>query len=273
MPPMLGQQQGGAAAAMLKLRVAGSGVVRRVKLAPPPESLEALEHAIRSVEPAAARGPPDPDVQLLLVWIRSKLDPGIPLRSDADVAQAFSAPSVELVLETDRGWTDEQVRRGLAPPPGLGLYAGDHHRAYYQNRHKVPDGWCPPRFEGEGPDVHVELDAAVQGCPPAAAVPAHELLQSRGANVISAVGVTFTVNGRSVTIGGGDGTAAGVSPRLLLVDVLRDTLGLMGTKIGCGEGGCGACTVLLSDAKRWPAGPVVSSIVRHCRSAVVPRSI
>ena len=30
-----------------------------------------------------------------------------------------------------------------------------------------------------------------------------------------------------------------------LVDVLRDDLGLLGTKLACGEGACGACAVLL----------------------------
>lgn len=33
-----------------------------------------------------------------------------------------------------------------------------------------------------------------------------------------------------------------------LVDVLRDRLGLTGTKLGCGKGDCGACTVLLNNA-------------------------
>jgi aerobic carbon-monoxide dehydrogenase small subunit len=36
-----------------------------------------------------------------------------------------------------------------------------------------------------------------------------------------------------------------VEPRRLLVDVLREDLGLSGTNIGCEHGTCGACTVLL----------------------------
>ncbi len=36
-------------------------------------------------------------------------------------------------------------------------------------------------------------------------------------------------------------------PRQTLLDILRDQLGLMGTKEGCGNGNCGACTVLVND--------------------------
>lgn len=37
-----------------------------------------------------------------------------------------------------------------------------------------------------------------------------------------------------------------VAPNRRLVDLLREDLGLFGTKFGCGEGECGACTVLLN---------------------------
>jgi carbon-monoxide dehydrogenase small subunit len=49
--------------------------------------------------------------------------------------------------------------------------------------------------------------------------------------------VSVTVNGRRY-----DRT---IEPRLLLVQLLRDTLNLTGTKIGCDTSQCGACTVLL----------------------------
>ena len=47
--------------------------------------------------------------------------------------------------------------------------------------------------------------------------------------------VNVTVNGEA--------TAAEVEPRLLLVQYLRDVLGLTGTNIGCDTSSCGACTV------------------------------
>jgi aerobic carbon-monoxide dehydrogenase small subunit len=49
--------------------------------------------------------------------------------------------------------------------------------------------------------------------------------------------VTVTVNGKSYT--------RDVEPRLLLVDFLRDELGLTGTNVGCDTSQCGACTIHL----------------------------
>jgi carbon-monoxide dehydrogenase small subunit len=47
--------------------------------------------------------------------------------------------------------------------------------------------------------------------------------------------IALTVNGT--------GVEADVEPRLLLVQFLRDRLGLTGTHIGCDTSNCGACTV------------------------------
>jgi carbon-monoxide dehydrogenase small subunit len=43
----------------------------------------------------------------------------------------------------------------------------------------------------------------------------------------------------------GEPTEAEIEPHLTLLQLLRDNLGLTGTKEGCGMGECGACTVLL----------------------------
>jgi carbon-monoxide dehydrogenase small subunit len=50
----------------------------------------------------------------------------------------------------------------------------------------------------------------------------------------------------SVEVNGADSRRE-VEPRLLLVQYLRETLGLTGTNIGCDTSSCGACTVLLND--------------------------
>jgi aerobic-type carbon monoxide dehydrogenase small subunit (CoxS/CutS family) len=61
--------------------------------------------------------------------------------------------------------------------------------------------------------------------------------------------LTLLVNGKEYT--------ADVAPEETLLNVLRDRLELTGTKYGCGEGQCGACTVLLD-----------GSAVRSCRTQV-----
>lgn len=52
---------------------------------------------------------------------------------------------------------------------------------------------------------------------------------------------SFTV---AITVNGHRDTRS-VSPQLLLVDYLREHLGLTGTHVGCDTSQCGACTVLL----------------------------
>src|SRR5579862_2924312 len=65
--------------------------------------------------------------------------------------------------------------------------------------------------------------------------------------------IRFTVNG--------DSREVHVPPLKRLLDTLREDLRLTGTKEGCGEGECGACTVLIDGAA------VNSCLVPSCQAA------
>jgi xanthine dehydrogenase YagT iron-sulfur-binding subunit len=66
------------------------------------------------------------------------------------------------------------------------------------------------------------------------------------------IAVSLTVNGQPRTVQ--------VDPAATLVEVLRDDLGLTGTKIGCDRGACSACTV-------WLDGEVVASCMTFALDA------
>jgi aerobic-type carbon monoxide dehydrogenase small subunit (CoxS/CutS family) len=63
----------------------------------------------------------------------------------------------------------------------------------------------------------------------------------------------FTLNGQEVEVD--------AHPMKRLLDVLREECGLTGTKEGCGEGECGACTVLLNGQ------PVVSCLIPFAQAS------
>ena len=90
-----------------------------------------------------------------------------------------------------------------------------HRRQGHQGRAVVRSPY--PEMPGLVPGIHVLFDVQVT--------------RRR------AMAIDFTVNGRSVSV-----AADGSTP---LLTVLRDELGLRGTKFGCGTEQCGACMVLI----------------------------
>jgi len=64
--------------------------------------------------------------------------------------------------------------------------------------------------------------------------------------------LALTLNGRK--------RVDAVADNLLLLDYLRETVGLTGTKTGCDGGECGACTVLVDDVPRLSCLTLAASI-------------
>jgi isoquinoline 1-oxidoreductase subunit alpha len=64
--------------------------------------------------------------------------------------------------------------------------------------------------------------------------------------------VQFTLNGKTETVN--------VNPNMPLLWVLRDTLGMTGTKFGCGMALCGACTVHIDGTATRSCVTTISSV-------------
>jgi xanthine dehydrogenase YagT iron-sulfur-binding subunit len=98
----------------------------------------------------------------------------------------------------------------------------------------VPSGFSRRGFLGS-------VGEGVIGVAAVASAPAAPLPQS--ANAVEGVKISLTVNEQSHRLR--------VEPRQTLLEVLRDSLGLAGTKPGCERGECGACTVLIDGVPRY----------------------
>ena len=67
--------------------------------------------------------------------------------------------------------------------------------------------------------------------------------------------LSLTLNGRTRT--------DAVPDNLLLLDYLREIVGLTGTKTGCDGGECGACTVLVDDTPRLSCLTLAATVAGH----------
>ena len=69
-------------------------------------------------------------------------------------------------------------------------------------------------------------------------VPPEGALQELAKSTYTSTSLNFYLNGTKVEL-------RNPNPHWTLLDFIRSQHGLKGTKLGCGEGGCGACTVVL----------------------------
>ena len=66
------------------------------------------------------------------------------------------------------------------------------------------------------------------------------------------VDAKFTVNGKEVAIKS--------DPERSVLEILREDLHLTGTKYGCGEGACGACTILIDGKPKFSCSILLNEI-------------
>ena len=119
-------------------------------------------------------------------------------------------------------------RRRSGRPPSRRRWKGAvARRRRHRRRLQGGDGRLCARGRSAGERLVPAGGAA--GASPASALRRREVVMAR-------VPVMLTVNGRE--------EAEFVEPGTLLVEVLRDKLELTGTRVGCSQGTCGACTVL-----------------------------
>jgi len=97
-----------------------------------------------------------------------------------------------------------------------------------RNRGTVVGNICHSSPSADTPPVLIALDASLK------------LISIMGERIVKVEEfclINLKINGESYQVN--------VKPNVLLLDLIREEIGLTGTKRGCGTGECGACTVLL----------------------------
>lgn len=103
--------------------------------------------------------------------------------------------------------------------------------------HKKPQGTSRRRFLEQALTAAGTAFVAPKVLDAAQGAEAQQMSNDRHSPIEGETPVTLMINGASQTVQ--------IEPRVTLLDVLRERLGLTGTKKGCDHGQCGACTVLV----------------------------
>jgi xanthine dehydrogenase iron-sulfur cluster and FAD-binding subunit A len=152
------------------------------------------------------------------------------------LAEAGRAAAAEMRALSGRRWSSEFKEPALASmvTQALGIVFSGHAVSSPARAGGVVTAGAPQdalrrSYSGEEPHQAVRGDSAA-----GARLPESQPADARGASVVK---LHFTLNGRPVSVD--------APPDISLLALLRDHLGVTGTKEGCGIGECGACSVIL----------------------------
>ena len=160
-----------------------------------------------------------------------------------------------------------EAERWPHQPPRLALYRGPDRAQESAMRLAIPGV-----AESGGPAAHYAVGAAASVDPlPGSAVSA--VVPERRPDSGRSIALDGAGDVVAATVNGVERTASGAAGKTLM-DWLRDDLGLTGTKEGCAEGECGACTVHLDGAAVFsclvPAGRANGAAVTTVEGVASP---
>ena len=98
---------------------------------------------------------------------------------------------------------------------------------------------------------------------PPAADSSSAMAKVEGPKRVTVTQIAFVLNGKAVTV------SPATNPAVTLAIYLREVVGLKGTKLSCGEGGCGACAVLM----KWTDAATGATQTRSINACLRPLAL